>query len=178
VRPNPLKKLKSKMEYLALIAEIESLKAQLAQYQPPKKPERTPCPRVTSKGIPCKKYCVPGEQTCKVHGNPPKPAKTPKPKVVKQHCTGLNMRGNPCKGKVLTDCTYCEKHDPALPPKEKKKGKQKKVAPEHTHRIGVEPLVPCELCETHGDIFDVGVTEAKWVDEATFHSRTVVALTA
>lgn len=52
------------MEYLSLIAEIESLKEQLKALQPPKKPERTLCPRLTSKGIPCKKYCVPGEQTC------------------------------------------------------------------------------------------------------------------
>jgi hypothetical protein len=170
VRPDPLKKLKSKMDVSELLKEIESLKAQLAQLQPKAKPERIPCPRVTSKNSPCKKYCVPGEQTCKVHGAPPKPPKTPKPKVVKQHCTGTNMRGNPCKGKVLTDCTYCERHDPEAPPKQTQK-KKKKVAPEHTHRIGVEPLVPCSLCETHGDMFDGGVTEAKWVDEAVYWAR-------
>lgn len=163
------------MEYLALIAEIESLKEQLAALQPKVKPERTPCPRVTSKGQTCKKYCVEGAQTCKVHGKPPKPMKTPKEKPVKQHCTGLNMRGNPCKGKCLPGETYCERHDPKAPPKQAQK-KKKKQPPEHNHGIGVEPLVPCDLCETHGDIFDGGVTDAKWVDEATFHSRTMVAL--
>ena len=172
------------MEYLSLVAEIESLKAeldatrtQLAALQPPPKPTKQPCPHSTSKGSPCKKYCVPGAQTCKVHGKPPKPAKTPKPKVVKQHCTGTNMRGNPCKGKCVPDQTWCERHDPSMPVKEKK-GKKKKVVPEHNHGIGVEPLVPCELCETHGNIFDGGVTEVKWVDEATFHSRRMVALSA
>ena len=165
------------MEYLALIAEIETLKEQLEALQPKAKPERTPCPHTTSKGSPCKKYCAPNLTTCKVHGKPPKPAKTPKEKPKKVHCTGLNMRGNPCKGKCLPDQTYCERHDPKNPPKEKK-GKKKKQAPLHTHGIGVEPLVPCELCETHGDIFDGGVTDVKWVDEGTFHSRTIVALSA
>lgn len=171
------------MEYLALIAEIESLKAEneslRAQLEPkvPKKPIKQPCPGVTSKGIPCKKYCAPNLTTCKVHGAPPKPPKTPKEKPKKVNCTGTNMRGNACKGKCVPDQTYCERHDPKAPPKQTQK-KKKKVAPEHNHRIGVEPLVPCSLCETHGDMFDGGVTEAKWVDEGTFHSRTIVALSA
>ena len=49
------------MEYLALIAEIESLKAQLAALQPPKKSARVPCPGMTGKGVQCKKYCVDGK---------------------------------------------------------------------------------------------------------------------
>ena len=165
------------MDILALVAEIESLRAQLAALQPPKKPVRIPCPHVTSKNSQCKKYCVPGARTCKVHGKPPKPPKTPKEKPVKQHCTGLNMRGNPCKGKVVPGCTWCERHDPALPPKVLTKKVKKKVVPEHNHGIG-EVSLTCGLCETHGDIFDEGVTEVKWVDEGTFHSRTIVALTA
>ena len=165
------------MEYLSLIAEIETLKAeldatrtQLVKYQPKVKPAKTQCPRSTSKGIPCKKYCAPGLNTCKVHGKPLKPAKTPKPKVVTQQCTGTNMRGNPCKGKCVPDQTYCERHDPSMPVKEKK-GKKKKVVPEHNHGIGEKPTVPCGLCDTHGDMFDGGVTEVEWVDEATFWAR-------
>jgi hypothetical protein len=162
------------MDILALTAhniqlqeQLAALRAQLASLQPPKKPPRTPCPHVTSKGQPCKKYCIPNQQTCKVHGKPRKEKPPPKEKPKKVHCTGLNMRGNACKGKCLPDQTWCERHDPSLPVKEKK-GKKKKVAPEHNHGVGVEPLVPCELCETHGDIFDGGVTDAKWVDEGTF----------
>ena len=169
------------MEYLSLVAEIESLKADLAgaeaeiaRLKCPKKAkvERVPCPGVTGKGQGCKKFCVGDEATCKVHGREKvqKVPKVSKPKAVKVHCTGLNMRGNPCKGKCLPDQTWCEKHDPSLPPKEKKV-KKKKVAPEHNHGVGVEPLVPCELCETHGDMFDAGVTEVKWVDEGTFWAR-------
>ena len=170
------------MEILSLVAENESLKeqvaalqAQLAALQPPKKPPRTPCPHVTSKGAPCKKYCAPNLQTCKVHSKPPKTKPPPKPKVVKPKCTGVNMRGNPCKGKCVPGETYCERHDPSLPPKvPTKKAKKSKQVPKHDHGVG-EVSVTCKLCETHGDIFDPGVTEVKWVDEATFHSRMMVA---
>lgn len=170
------------MEILALVAENESLRAQLAQLQaqlaalqPKVKPVRTPCPHVTSKGQPCKKYCAPGLTTCKVHGKPPKTKPPPKEKPKKVNCTGLNMRGNPCKRKVVPDCTYCERHDPSLPVKVPAKKAKKKVVPEHDHGIG-EVSLTCELCETHGDIFDEGVTDVKWVDEGTFHSRTMVAM--
>ena len=173
------------MEYLALIAEIETLKgelaaanAELATLRPKAKakPIKVPCPHITSKGVPCKKYCAPNLQTCKVHGKPRKEKPPPKPKPKKVVCTGLNMRGNPCKGKCLPDQSYCERHDPKNPPKEVKKKSKKKVVPEHTHKIGEVPAVPCGLCETHGDLFDVGVTDAVWVDEATFHARTMAAL--
>ena len=172
------------MEILSLVAEnaqlqaeLAELKAQLAALQPPPKPVRIPCPHVTSKNSQCKKYCAPNLNTCKVHGKPPKLKAPPKEKPVKVSCTGLNMRGNVCKRKCVPDQSYCERHDPSLPPKEVKK-KVKRVVPEHNHGVGVEPLVPCVLCETHGDIFDEGVTDVKWVDEGTFHSRTMVALTA
>jgi hypothetical protein len=169
-RPSVPKTSTRSMEYLALIAEIESLKEELALLKVPKqprKPVKVPCPGVTGKGHACKKYCVAGETTCKVHGREEvvKPKKVPK--APKKMCVGMNMRGNACKGKCLPNETFCEKHDPTAPVKEKKV-KKKKVAPEHNHGVGVEPLVPCELCETHGDMFDAGVTEVKWVDEGTF----------
>lgn len=174
-----------KMEILALVAENESLKEQLAvlqaeldQFRPKAKPVRTPCPHVTSKGQACKKYCAPGLETCKVHGKPRKEKPPPKEKPKKVHCTGVNMRGNPCKRKVLPDCTHCERHDPSLPPKVPTKKVKNKQVPKHTHGVGEKPVVPCGLCETHGDVFDPGVTDVKWVDEATFHSRTIVALSA
>lgn len=168
------------MEYLALIAEIETLKAeldatrtQLVSLQPKtkQKPERVPCPHVTSKGSPCKKYCAPDIGTCKVHSKPMKEKAPPKPKFSRPKCTGINMRGNPCKGKCMEDQTYCERHDPNLAPKEKTKKSKKKDTPLHNHLVGVEPLVQCELCDTHGDMFDMSITDAKWVDEATYWAR-------
>lgn len=170
------------MEILALVAENESLKEQLATLQaqldalrPKVKPVRTPCPHVTSKNSQCKKYCAPGLTTCKVHGKPPKLKAPPKEKPKKVLCTGLNMRGNPCKRKVLQDCTHCERHDPSLPPKQTQKKVKNKQPPKHTHGVGEKPVVPCGLCETHGDVFDPGVTDVKWVDEATFWARRIEA---
>ena len=86
-----------------------------------------------------------------------------KPKKV--NCTGVNLRGNACKRRCVPGESFCERHDPSLPPKEvKNKKKNKKVVPEHNHGIGEVPSVPCKLCDTHGDIFDMGVTDVVWVE--------------
>lgn len=159
------------MEYLTLIAEIESLKAEIAILKIPKKTKlvRTACPGMTGKGVTCKKYCVQGEEACKVHSRAPKEkvTKVKAPKEPKKVCCGVNMRGNACKKKCVDGETWCEAHDPELPQKEKKT-KKKKIAPEHNHSVGVEPLVPCELCQTHGDMFDPNVDNVKWIAESAF----------
>ena len=162
------------MDMSALLLEIEALRAEIATLKEPKKSkkskkaERVPCPGLTGKGVQCKKYCVDGEGACKVHGRPAKvPTEAKKVvRVPKKVCSGLNMRGNPCKRKCVEGETWCERHDPSLPVKEKKgKSKAKKVVPMHNHKVGEEALVPCELCETHGDMFDEAVTEAEMVGE-------------
>ena len=95
------------MEYLALVAEIETLKEEITLLRAAKKSGRVAC-------------------------------------------TGINMRGNPCKNKCVENQSWCEKHDPSLPPKVKKsKG--------HKHGVTVESLVPCEPCDTGG-----------WISEAEF----------
>ena len=63
------------MEYLCLLAEIESLKSELASTKRPK------CPHTTSKGSTCKKYCLVGFGSCKVHSKPPKPVKLKRKRV-------------------------------------------------------------------------------------------------
>ena len=162
------------MDMSALLLEIEALRAEIATLKEPKKSkkskkaERVPCPGLTGKGVQCKKYCVEGEGACKVHGRPAKvPTEVKKVvRVPKKVCEGLNMRGNPCKRKCVDGESWCERHDPSLPVKEKKgKSKAKKVIPMHNHKVGEEALVPCELCETHGDMFDEAVTEAEMVGE-------------
>jgi hypothetical protein len=90
------------MEYLCLLAEIESLKDQA------KKPGKVPCPGVTGKGVPCKRYCASGLETCKIHDRPPKSV-----------CVGLNTRGTSCKKKCVDGQAWCEMHDPSLPRKQK-----------------------------------------------------------
>lgn len=141
------------MEYLALIAEIESLKEEidvLRTSTKTKKPERIPCPETTGKGVKCKRFCVDGGSTCKIHSSPKKEVKPKKTKLPKVCCTGLNMRGNPCKNKCVENQTWCEKHDPSIPPKVKKSKANKKLV--------VEPLVACEECPT----------KEGWVSELEF----------
>ena len=76
------------MEYLSLVTEIETLKAALAEAhaeiaalkekpQAKTKPVKVPCPCLTVKGHPCKKFCPDGEETCKVHARTPAIKKNP-----------------------------------------------------------------------------------------------------
>jgi hypothetical protein len=157
------------MDLLTIFNENQSLRDEITKLNLCKKikPCKVPCPGITGKNAVCKKYCVEGEKACKVHNRPPKEKviKIPKVKVPKQVCVGINMRGNPCKKRCVEGETWCEKHNPSLPQKEKKT-KKKKVAPEHNHKIGCEPLVPCELCQTHGDMFDAKVDTVVWMSEA------------
>jgi FtsZ-binding cell division protein ZapB len=94
--------------------ENEQLKTQIK----PKKDKRVRvrCPCTTAKGTQCRKFCLEGIETCKVHSKPLKPAKpAKKPRVKRQLCSGINIRGNPCRNKCMDDKTYCERHDPDAP---------------------------------------------------------------
>ena len=108
------------MEYLCLLAEIESLKEENALLRQ----KSSPCPFITAKGTPCTRMCDGDKTACKVHNRPQK--------VPKCVCTGVNMRGNPCKRKCIEGQTHCEKHDPNVQKKEK------------TLTMHVEPLVPMD----------------------------------
>jgi hypothetical protein len=131
------------MEYLALIAEIESLKEEVAVLRAsakPKKLERIPCSETTGKGEKCKRFCIDGGSTCKIHSRPKKEVKPKKQKLPKVCCIGLNIRGNPCKNKCIENQTWCEKHDPSIPHKVKKMKVDKKLV--------VEPLLAYENSST------------------------------
>lgn len=120
------------------------------------KPTRVQCEFITAKGTQCRKFCIDGKHSCKVHSKPLKCVKVVKqPRVKKLQCTGINIRGNPCRNKCLDGKTYCVKHDPNLPPviKKVKRNKNREI-PMHTHLPGHSPIGRCILCETHGDIFD------------------------
>ena len=130
------------------------------------KVEKIRCPCQTAKGEQCKKFCAEGLQTCKVHARPPKPAKQPKPPRVKRPaCTGINIRGNPCRNKCIEGETFCEKHDPSKPPTTKKtKRPKKREVPVHNHAPGETPSEPCTLCQTHGDIFDPNIVKVEFME--------------
>ena len=133
---------------------------------PKVKVEKIRCPHKTAKGEQCKKFCAEGLGTCKVHARPPKPAKEPKPPRAKRPaCTGINIRGNPCRNKCIEGETFCEKHDPSKPPTTKKtKRPKKRDVHVHNHAPGETPSEPCVLCQTHGDIFDPNVIKVEFVE--------------
>jgi hypothetical protein len=150
------------MEYLCLLAEIETLKEENALLRQ----KDSVCPFITGKGTPCKRKCDGDKNACKIHS---RPQKVPKkvcgcvnmrgnpckrkcvdgkahcekhdPSAQKPKCTGVNMRGNPCKRKCVDGQTHCEKHDPSVQKPKKEK-------------MHVEPLVP--------------VDDKKWVGELAF----------
>ena len=134
--------------------EVDELKKQVKPKK--EKPVKISCPFITAKGTQCRKFCVEGVETCKVHSKPLKPTKPVKaPRAKKQCCTGINIRGNPCRNKCLDGKTHCERHDPDNPPVVKKTKRNKKRPQQmHTHAPGEIPKMRCLLCETHGDMFD------------------------
>ena len=144
--------------------ENENLKKQIKPKK--EKPIRVQCPCKTAKGTQCRKFCIDGANTCKVHSKPLKSVKTPKPpRIKKQMCTGINIRGNPCRNKCIEEQTYCERHDPNAPPIVKKtKRNKKRETPMHTHAPDEKPTVRCILCETHGDMFDPFIVNHKIIE--------------
>ena len=153
--------------------EINVLKAQIK----PKKVKsvRARCPCMTAKGRQCRKFCIEGADSCKVHSKPLKPAKPPKkPRVKRQTCSGVNIRGNPCRNKCIDGKTFCERHDPDAPMVNKKtKRNKKRDIQMHTHEPGEVPTVRCLLCETHGDMFDPDMVNHTLVESNGSHGYTL-----
>ncbi len=167
-----------RMQNERLRAENEDLRSRVKPKK--EKPVRKRCPHTTAKGSQCLKFCCEGFETCKVHSKPLKPAKPARPpRVKRQQCIGTNIRGNPCRGKCIEGKTYCERHDPDIPVVSKKPKRQaKKVVPMHTHGPGEKPVIPCKLCQTHGNMFNPGTvnicfTETPGIDGYTLRNRII-----
>ena len=78
-------------------------------------------------------------------------------------CKGVTGKGTVCRNKAVEGTEYCRMHGDRVEKvvkvkKVKKAAKPKKVQPEHNH---VEGDV-CRLCETHGDVWDMGLTGAEF----------------
>ena len=105
---------------------------------------RVQCKCMTKKGEQCKKYCIPGHDTCKQHANM-KVSSKPDPVVQKS--------GD--KPKVETETPTPITTPPVIIKKRRKKSKPvKDKPPMHNHDPGEIPTEPCELCISHGDILD------------------------
>jgi hypothetical protein len=86
------------------------------------------------------------------------------PVIEKITCKGMTGKGVMCKNSALKDSEYCGMHgrEPKVRgvPKARKPPKMKKIQPEHTHSLGEKPDIPCPLCETHGDVMEMGLPDA------------------
>ena len=104
--------------------------------------------------------------------HPKKKTKVPKePKVV---CSEMTAKGNKCTKPCIPGETCCTLHMKMrerraclpVPTEPKKKRpilkKKKKEVPVHNHKPGELPTETCELCETHGDIFDPDMPETEF----------------
>ena len=97
-----------------------------------------------------------------------KPSKVPKePKLI---CSMMTAKGNKCTKPCVPGETCCTLHvkmrDKPSPIETKKKRpvlkKKKKDVPVHNHKPGEIPTETCELCETHGDIFDPDMPDTEF----------------
>tara|TARA_R110002072_G_scaffold197473_1_gene355113 strand:- start:1390 stop:2277 length:888 start_codon:yes stop_codon:yes gene_type:complete len=112
--------------------------------------------------------------------------KTRKPREVKpvdptkNMCTGLTAKGQPCKFAALPGMEICGIHNrklngaPPPPPaaegstptpapvKVKAPKKAPKVDQVHNHPVGEKAEEICQLCESHGDLTDPGLTDKEF----------------
>jgi hypothetical protein len=99
----------------------------------------------------------------------------------KDPCQGVTGKGTPCRNGALPGTQHCRMHsrEPKEPKahREKKEPKQKKIQPEHTHGIDEEPVQPCALCETHGDVMDPTLPDASFeeVDDVAERLRKLLS---
>jgi len=100
--------------------------------------------------------------------------KTKVPKEPKVECSEMTAKGNKCTKPCIPGETCCTLHMKMrerraclpVPTEPKKKRpilkKKKKEVPVHNHKPGELPTETCELCETHGDIFDPDMPDSEF----------------
>jgi hypothetical protein len=96
---------------------------------------------------------------------PPKPPKVPIED--RPMCPSLTGKKTPCKNRCLPGSDKCHLHCVSLPTGEPKppripKAKKVKEQPTHNHAPLVAPEAPCQLCETHGDATNPGLTNVQF----------------
>ena len=103
------------------------------------------------------------------------------PKIPRVPCIGVTGKGTACRNGAQPGHEYCRMHGdrPAKevkPKKLKKEPKPKKIQPEHTHLLGETPTEACPLCDTHGDVMDPTLPEAKFESDENIEERLRILL--
>jgi hypothetical protein len=103
--------------------------------------------------------------------DPNAPPKVPKVALEdRPMCPSLTGKKTPCKNRCLPGSDKCHLHCVTLPTGEPKppkpprvpKVKQVKEQPTHSHAPLVAPDVSCQLCDTHGDATNPGLTNVEF----------------
>lgn len=101
----------------------------------------------------------------------PRVPKAPKiPLEERPICPSLTGKKTPCKNRCLPGSDKCHLHSAVLPTGEAKppkpprvpKVKKVKEQPTHNHAPLVAPEAPCQLCDTHGDATNPGLTNVEF----------------
>ena len=137
--------------------EISDNEAEITVESPKKK--KTPA----KKKAPVKKSKK--EETSEVEETPKKkkaPAKKKATDTNKPKCEGVTAKGTRCSKCAIDGEVFCSIHlKKKEEPKEakEKKGRatksKKKEELKHDHEVGEKPEEECELCETHGEAFEM-----------------------
>ena len=114
-------------------------------------------------------------ETIKVKAKKPRAPKDPNalpkpPKVPVEDrpmCPSLTGKKTPCKNRCLPGSDKCHLHCVNLPTGEPKppripKPKKVKEQPTHNHAPLVAPDAPCQLCDSHGDATNPGLTNVQF----------------
>ena len=94
------------------------------------------------------------------------------PKEDKKPCVGQTSKGGPCKFAAMSGSDMCGIHQrkteglkPEKKPREAKEPKQPKKKSQdskHNHELTEEAVEDCELCQSHGNVMNTGLTDAKF----------------
>ncbi len=138
-------RLHERMDVLTNLTTINTVKKPNKPVKPVVE-TRVRCKCLTKKGDQCKKYCIPGHDTCK------------------QHANMANVKSDTDKKDSVTTNTSTEEKStkPVIIKKRKTSKKEKVKPPMHNHDPGETPSEPCELCITHGDTLDMNMPEYKY----------------
>ena len=111
-------------------------------------------------------------QTHEIHTEKKKVKTVRVSKDEKKPCIGQTSKGGPCKFAAMPGSDMCGIHQrkseglkPEKKPKEAKEPKQSKKKSQdakHTHELTEDSVEDCELCQSHGNVMNIGLTDAKF----------------
>jgi len=129
------------------IVSLEKPKPRQVREKKPDEP-KVQCKCHTKKGDRCKKWCLPGHDTCKQH--------------MEQGVNDTPSDKEPNTSKESGDGVVSKKRKTTVSGEDKPKVKK---MPMHNHEPGETPSEPCYVCLAHGDVLDPDMPDDDYVCE-------------